>query len=189
MLAAVIELSHFLNLSDGILVGIGGEYWEGDYVGVYKRHNNESAIIWESHGNIIPLTQRSVMMPLFLNSFYVSLSGNGKHLAVGTIEGTDVSEYGKSYDSLVTQVYRWDAIMEGWIAMGEQIIHYEPYTLYDTGRSIWPSRSIVLSEDATVLAIGSSSHFVDVYSWNETVAAWISREVGLNNTTDLKGLG
>ena len=183
----------FLNLSDGNLVGIGGEYAEGDYAGVYKRYNNESTIIWESHGNIIPLTpqgfKRSWFAPLFLNSFYVSLSGNGKGLAVGTIEGSDTSEYGKSYDSLVTQVYRWDAIKEGWIAMGEQIIHYEPYTLYDTGRSIWPSRSIVLSEDATVLAIGSSSNFVDVYFWNETVKAWILREVGLNNTTDLKGLG
>jgi len=33
--AAVVELSHFLNVSDGILVGIGGEYAEGDYAGVH----------------------------------------------------------------------------------------------------------------------------------------------------------
>lgn len=182
-------MSH-VHYSDGNLVAVGGaplDCWDiCGFTAVYRRSSNESNI-WKLHGNPIPpqssFFRRLQAYTYQMHGYYVSLSGDGKGLAVGTIEGYSAMEV-RSAD-LVTQVYKWNTSTKDWVTIGEKIS--KPHYSYETARSILPLRSIALSDDA--LAIGSF-YSVDVFDLTVigNVSTWISREVDLNSTDSTRGL-
>ncbi len=163
----------------------------GHEVGVYERFNNATGVGWGLHGTPVPnpdaWRRRLALSYYQIHGYYVSLSGNGEGMAIGSLTGEFTTETSEEYDSaeLVVRIYSFNTTSREWSSVGEEISRRQHY-LYDTPRSILPQRSLVVSHDATVVAIGSFNS-VDAYSWNGTT--WASRQVDLNITESMGLVG
>lgn len=173
------------------MVAIGAEEW-GYEVKIYKQEQSASGSgYWRLFGNPISVSPYNRRRNLALSSFaypgcYVSLAGNGESIAIGTIEGSATSATLSDYDSadLHVDLYKW--IGEEWSSVGCRISRTSH--VYGSSRSSWPLQSIKLSQDATVLAIGSF-RAVDILSWDDSSLDWISRGVDLNFTDSVGPVG
>lgn len=163
---------------------------ETGYAAVYSRPEKGSTS-WELQGNPIPAKSSQWTRHLLIDSYqmhghYISLSGNSEGVAVGSLQGSILPSGLINDARLVTQVYRWNATAQDWSSMGQEITreHY----VGASPRLLWPPRSIVLSDDGMVLAIGSSFS-VDVFSWDADSSSWIPREVDLHVTESMGLVG
>jgi len=193
--------------SDGRTVAIGSAKFETP-VEVYDRYGNDvqdfvgyqfgydddyfSGINAESSqwtlrlNATVPLTSapwKRAAISFEYEGYYVSLSGKGDKVAIGTIVGTQYSnDFGDQQGDLVVDVYQWNA--PEWIRLG-QAIRTRHFRYSDSIRFIWPLKSLALSSDGLILAIGSRVS-TDVYAWDDVASDWIPRE---NKTNDANELG
>ncbi len=147
---------------------------------------------WEKHGNGITdfnsLYRRKLgVCRGYYNGYNIALSGSGDRLVMGSLS---LWSFGglEEWDGAALDVtsYRWNATA-GWEIIATLPQVEEPFFLNDTPRAYWPLKCIALSDDASVLAVGSKLS-VDVYFWNETSSAWTPRSIDLNAETESKSL-
>jgi hypothetical protein len=176
-----IELSR-----DGNVVVIGGEPLSSneDSPQVYTRGSDG----WFPRGNFTdPNLFFRAISQYTKNGYYVSISGDGDVVAVGSLLG--LVEPGPVFVdmALLVQTYRWNG--SDWGIWGGEIGDRSvDHFLNDSTRGEIPLRSVVLSADGLVLAIGRKEHVV-VYMWDEKVTDWVSRGSPIvnENPEDLAG--
>jgi hypothetical protein len=131
--------------------------------------------IWEVNRPPIvmtsPFRKRGLSVGLdALPSEYIAMSRDGNVVAVGNIEAGlvfDVQGDYYTHASLSVDVYSYEETSEVWISRG--IINSEHFVSEE--RVDWPRQSVSLSDDGTVIAIGSMMEGIPgvrVYFWDGT---------------------
>jgi hypothetical protein len=131
--------------------------------------------------------KRDLAVALFSLPEYVAMSRDCGVVAVGIISGSEASSANQeSYymsASLYVEVYSYEETTEVWVSRGS--INSEYFVRYD-----FPKQSVALSDDGTVVAIGSLMDGipgVQVYFWDGTGLKQKGKRLLGDNDRDLFG--
>jgi len=191
--------SHFhINLSrDGNAVAIGAPLvneMRGQVVVSYFDPTNQ---VWKKMGSTIVGEENYGFA-----GRSVSLSGDGKILAIGYPGDIDLIHTGRCCTPTFSRVYRWNSDSLDWEQLGSNLFDVKVFQnlqdIPDFFLTIQSGWSVSLSDEGTTVAVGAPNYFekgigfvgqVRVYRYDDIINDWIQLGSAINGTTNDDSIG